>query len=159
MINKFDVQMLDKAMKHAHERSGCCKVAVGCVIYNPNTHNKVYGANRAIPNLCKTKGCLRLEKYGEDSKNHRNPDDCRAIHSEIDAIGRACKYGLHTHMATAYVTRYPCEACARALVSAGIARVVYGGTTRISEATQEIFNTVGIDVEFAEDWMEDDTDR
>ena len=159
MISNFDISMLNKAFKHAQEHSGCCKVAVGCAIYNPYTHNKTYGTNRAIPNLCKSKGCLRVEKYGEDSKNHRNPDDCRAIHSEIDAISRAARYGTQCHNATAYVTRYPCEACARALLSAGISRVVYGGTTKISELTAEIFDSLGVEVEFADGWKEDLTDR
>lgn len=160
MIEKFDIKMLDKAVTHAREHSGCQKVQVGCVIYNPETHNKVYGTNRAIPNLCKTKrGCLRIEKYGDDSKNHRNPDDCRAIHSEIDAISRAARYGTRTHNSVAYVTRYPCEACARALLTAGISRVVYGGTAEISETTQQIFDTFGVLVEFAKDWKEDLTDR
>lgn len=159
MIDKFDIDMLNKAFKHAQERSGCCKVAVGCVIYNPTTHNKTFGANRAIPNLCKTNSCLRVEKYGDDSKNHRNPEDCRAIHSEIDAISRAARYGTTTHMATAYVTRYPCEACAKALVGAGISRVVYGGTATISEQTKEILQTVGTEVEFADGWREDHSDR
>ena len=160
MIEKFDIKMLDKAAIHAKDHSGCLKVAVGCIIYNPETHSKTYGTNRTIPNLCKSdRGCLRVEKYGDDSKNHRNPSDCRAIHSEIDAISRAARYGNRTHNAVAYVTRYPCEACARALLTAGISRVVYGGTTQISELTQEIFDTFGVAVEFAKDWKEDLTDR
>ena len=79
---------LDFAQLFAKKNSGCRKVAVGSVIVKDGQMIS-FGANRAIPNLCKTpRGCLRIEKYGEDSKSHRNPEDCRAIHSEIDALSR-----------------------------------------------------------------------
>ena len=146
---------LDVAQAYANINSGCNKVAVGCAIVKDGRVVSL-GANRAIPNLCKVRGCLRVEKYGEDSKNHRNPEDCRAIHSEIDAIANARESLVG---ASIFVTRYPCEACARAIISAGISEVVYGGTTRISDQTLEMFESSKVRYTYVPDWKEDLSDR
>lgn len=150
---------LNIARAYAEQFSGCKKVAVGSVIVNGRGTVLALGANRAIPDLCKCRECLRVERYGEDSKAHRNPEDCRAIHSEIDAISNAAQTGTSLCGAAIYVTRYPCEACAKAIISAGISQVIYGGTARISEQTQEMFDRYGIANTYISDWMEDDSDR
>ena len=131
--NKF---YLDQADKYARKNTGCTKVHVGCVIVDPTTEKIVgIGANTSNPN-CKKKGvCHRVEVYGDNSKEHRLPSDCNAVHSEISALicaGRSAKDCV------AFVTRYPCEACARALAQAGIRRVVYGRTQEVSPLTKEI---------------------
>lgn len=149
---------LDIAYEYAHKRSGCKKVAVGSLMTNKRGAIISMGANRTIPDLCKCRGCLRVEKYGNDSKSHRNPEDCRAIHSEIDAITVAARVGVSTDDASIYVTRYPCEACARAIISAGIRHVVYGGTTKISDETRRMFDSNGVVCTYV-DWKEDDSDR
>lgn len=154
--NRFTV--LDLAYDFAMKYSGCKKVSVGSAIIKDGTVIGL-GANRTMPDLCKHRECLRIEKYGNDSKSHRNPEDCRAIHSEIDAITGAAQRGISTDGATIYVTRYPCESCARAIVSAGITKVVYGGSARISGPTEEIFDLYNIDVMYEPNWMEDNTDR
>ena len=152
-------QYLDMAYKYADCMSGCRKVAVGSVIVK-NGSIRSFGANQAIPDLCRgVGGCLRVAKYGNNSKEHRNPADCRAIHSEIDAICMAAKMGNDIDGSTIYVTRYPCESCAKAIVAAGIKTVYYGGTAQISPETQEIFETYGVDCYFIDNWREDHTDK
>lgn len=152
-------QYLDMAYKYADGMSGCRKVAVGSVIAKDGMLLS-FGANKAIPDLCHgVQGCLRVSKYGNDSKQHRDPADCRAIHSEIDAICMAARMGNNIDGATIYVTRYPCESCAKAIVAAGIKTVYYGGTAQISPVTQEIFGTYGVNCYFVENWHEDNTDR
>lgn len=140
--------LLNIANIYARVMSGCTKVTVGAVIVK---HGRIvsFGANRAVPDLCKTRGCLRVEKYGDNDKTHRSPADCRAIHSEVDAI---CNAREDLKGATIFVTRYPCEACARAIVSAGISRVVYGRQQSISEETAHIFEDAGVDVVWNKDW-------
>lgn len=147
---------LDTAQQYANINSTCRKVAVGCAIV-PREGVAVFGANRSVDVNCIVSGCLRVQKYGENGKQHRNPSDCRAVHSEVDAITRAAKWGVSTVGATAYVTRYPCEACARALVAAGISEVVYGRKAEISEETEAIFGFNGIKVIHAK-WDYDDTE-
>lgn len=149
---------LDMAYLYAQKTSGCCKVAVGSLIEKDSVVVAL-GSNQAMPDLCKSpRGCLRVEKYGEDSKVHRNPADCRAIHSEVDAICAAAMNGHSTKDATIFVTRYPCESCAKAIVAAGITQVIYGGTTNISEETQKILDAGHVDIVKVDGWREDNTD-
>ena len=151
---KSSTNYLRLASFYAKENSGCLKVSVGSVIV---LGGKVVGmgANRTDLNLCKSsRGCLRVEKYGNDAKDHRNPDDCRAVHSEIDAIS-SCPVDLTG--STIYVTRYPCEACARAIISSGITKVMYGRETPISDYTDRLFEFNHIEVVHVASYKEEDS--
>lgn len=155
-MNSINMLYLRTAGEYAKVFSGCTKVSVGsCIVKNDAIISM--GANRTCPNMCKTHGCLRVAKYGNNSKEHRNPDDCRAIHSEVDAIGRATKNGISLEGATIYVTRYPCEACARLIAASGIRMVVYGRHQYISKMTEEIFREAGVTCINYSDYQEDDT--
>lgn len=147
---------LDIAQLYANKLSGCQKVQVGSIIVGHDGKVLALGANRCVPDLCKYQGCLRVKKYGDDSKSHRNPEDCRAIHSEIDALS-----GLRQSAegATIYVTRYPCEGCAKAIIAAGIKTVYYGGTAKMSEQTQDMFGREGVNCFHVLGWKEDLSDR
>ena len=153
----FDLWCLDTANSFAGHFAGCTKVSVGSVIVDREGKILGAGANRAIPDKCKSEGCLRIKKYGEASKDHRLPSDCRAIHSEVDAISRVAKSCFSTRNCTIYVTRYPCEACARTIVAAGIKRVLYGRKQEISDETLEIFKSGGVFVARVDNWDEEDT--
>lgn len=154
MMRNSDYGWLRLASFYAKENTGCCKVAVGSAIVSKYGKLISLGANVAYPNTCKgNKGCLRVEKYGDNAKTHRNPDDCRALHSEINAITNA---QVDLSEATIYVTRYPCEACARAIVSAGISTVVYGRGQQISEETGRIFYNAEVEVVWRYEFEEED---
>lgn len=147
---------LEMARNYAKINSGCTKVRVGsCIVKNGSIVSM--GANRTMPNLCTMRGCLRVELYGDNSKLHRNPEDCRAIHSEVDAIGKACRNGISLDGATIFVTRYPCEACARLIVTSGIKKVVYGRNQKVSELTRKIFENASVECYNETDYKEDDT--
>lgn len=151
---------LSAAQKYADKRSGCCKVAVGSIITPDNdTKFQIFGCNRTLPVDCREAGCRRVALYGDDSKDHRLPSDCRAVHSEIDAIAQAARFGYSIHGSTIYVTRYPCEACARAIVAAGIKKVFYGREQEISEETQQIFAQGHVEVTHVDTWYYADTRR
>lgn len=129
MTNEYK---LWKAQQYANEHSSCAKVKVGVLIIDSNDRSH-YGANVTIPHVCTG-----------------NVDSCSfdghcisTIHAEIDAIVRA-KTSLH--MGTMYVTRYPCENCARAIVTAGISKVVYSRPTEISRRTKYILEAGGVEV-------------
>lgn len=149
--NRVVHRMLDAAQVFANFNSTCCKVKVGSVIFIPDLCVCIYGCNHGVHN-CVTNGCRRKMLYGEASKNHRLPSDCDSIHSEIDAIGKCAKSGLKTNGATIYVTRYPCENCARAIVAAGIKRVVYGRTETISDYTKQILEGGNVETCKVDDW-------
>lgn len=155
MYRLTDTDYLDFASLYADKASGCCKVAVGCVIVKDGQILS-FGANQTILSNCKSHGCYRMRRYGDDGKIHRNPEDCSSVHSEIDAIAHLRE---NAKGATAYVTRYPCEGCAKALVAAGISRVVYGGSTQTSLLTDRVMDANAIQITWIPDWKEDTTDR
>lgn len=134
--------LLNLAHFYATRFSGCTKVSVGSVITDGKGNILSLGANAAVPDLCKTNGCLRVTKYGENSKLHRAPEDCRALHSEIDAI---CHLQQSAAGGAIFVTRYPCEACARAIVAAGIKTVYYGRKQNPSSETMQIFDSADVE--------------
>ena len=145
-----DLMYLELADRNAKQGTGCLKVDVGCIITNQAGTILGEGVNTSNP-CCKDKGiCHRIELYGENSKLHRLPSDCNSVHSEINAIIDAGRKGKSCEGGIAYITRYPCEACARALVQAGIKKVVYGRTQEISELTKEVLK--GVKVVWRKDW-------
>lgn len=163
-----ETEIMELAYNYAKQRSGCVKVQVGAAITEkdfPVIYPMEFGTNVTYPVSCKEHGCRRQELYGEDSKNHRLPSDCRAIHAEIDCITKFCnsmkiaRYNIMDNLCM-IVTRYPCEACARAIVNTGfIKRVVYGGEQEISEETQKIFESANVEVVHINWKPEYDTDR
>lgn len=153
-----NMRMLSRAQSYADMNSTCAKVQVGSLIVTEN-YALISGCNHGIDRNCKSVGCHRIEKYGDSSKIHRLPSDCVAVHSEIDAICKAARQGLNLHRAIIFVTRYPCEACARAIVSAGIRKVVYGRKEKVSDMTEIMLHCAGVELEHVEDWDYSDDNR
>lgn len=153
-MGKNYFEALDQAQKYADTCSTCVKVKVGSMIM---TKDKVpiFGANHGVCD-CVHSGCRRIKLYGENSKEHRLPSDCDSIHSEVDAIATAAKQGARLAGATIYVTRYPCEACARAIAASGIACVVYGRKESMSEYSEQILRSYGVNIIKVESWERED---
>lgn len=147
---------LDMAQKYADEMSTCVKVKVGSVI-TTDTHG-ICGCNHGVSN-CKENGCRRIKLYGNASKEHRLPSDCDALHSEIDAISKAARRGVKLDGATIYVTRYPCESCARAIAESGISAVVYGRKEEVSDYTKEILENAGVEIFHIKSWEREDNNE
>lgn len=60
-------------------------------------------------------------------------------HAEANLVAFAARHGIKTHGKTVYVTHACCSGCAKALIQAGIAAVVYGnGTTSMPKEEFEI---------------------
>lgn len=152
---------LNKVQQYADCATGCKKMAIGTAIMKEDKGkmHKIYGANKVLFNECKERGCCRTEKYDEGSESYRNSGKCKAIHSEIDALCKCAKDGISTKGAVAMVTRYPCEACARALIDAGIGIVIYGRKQEMSKETKHLFETARIPVIWIKDWEYEDTER
>jgi len=109
----WDQYFLKLAML-ASERATCPRMHCGCVLVK---HKNVIstGYNGSIPGdeHCEDVGCLIVD-------NH-----CvRTVHAEMNALVQAAKRGHAIDGATAYVTNMPCTTCAKALITAGIERVV-----------------------------------
>ena len=97
---------------------------------------------------CKERGeCLR-KKLGIASGTRH--EMCYAVHAEQNAIIQAAKLGVSIEGATLYCTHQPCILCAKMIVNAGIARVVYGAGYPDAFAL-EIFREAGVTVECWQD--------
>lgn len=150
LLSKYGT-LLDRAQFHADVTSTCAKVQVGSLILTENFVS-ILGSNHGIERNCRRTLCNRIEKYGDDSKSHRLPSDCVSIHSEVDAICKAAKEGISLDKGVIFVTRYPCEACARAIAQSGIRKVVYGRKEKMSEMAANTLSTYNIEVIHVEDW-------
>lgn len=113
MRPSWDQYFLKLAML-ASERATCPRMHCGCVIER-DKHVLATGYNGSLPGLdhCEDVGCLIVD-------NH-----CiRTNHAEMNALMQAAKNGISVSGGNAYVTNMPCTTCAKALIGAGIKRVV-----------------------------------
>lgn len=150
--------ILTLADNYGKMNSTCTKTAVGCYIVAENDWRTVIskGANCGEEN-CKEIGCLRVELFGDNSKEHR--DTCRCNHSEIDALKNVPENKKELLKgATAFVTRYPCQNCMEQLAKAGIKSIVYGRPFEMDYASQKIAFDNGISVLHISDWNCDEND-
>jgi len=109
----WDEYFLKLAML-ASERATCPRMHCGCVLVK-NKDVVATGYNGSIPG----------DKHCEDTECLVVDNHCvRTVHAEMNALIQAAKRGHAIEGATAYVTNMPCTTCAKALVTAGIKRVV-----------------------------------
>ena len=110
---EWDEYFLKLAML-ASERSTCPRMHCGCILVR-NKNVIATGYNGSIPgdDHCENVGCLIID-------NH-----CvRTVHAEMNALIQAAKRGHAVDGSTIYVTNMPCTTCAKALITAGVKRVV-----------------------------------
>jgi dCMP deaminase len=109
----WDEYFLKLAML-ASERATCPRMHCGCILVK-NRFVLATGYNGSLPGHehCEDAGCLIVD-------NH-----CvRTNHAEINALVQAAIHGASVSGATAYITNMSCTTCAKALIAAGIKRVV-----------------------------------
>lgn len=109
----WDEYFLKLAML-ASERATCPRMHCGCVLVR-DRFVLATGYNGSLPGTphCDEEGCLIVDGH------------CvRTNHAEINALAQASRHGVSLDGATAYVTNMPCSACAKALIAAGVRRVV-----------------------------------
>jgi dCMP deaminase len=70
----------------------------------------------------------------------------RTIHAETNAIIQAALHGVSTKGATCYVTHFPCISCTKALINAGIDRLVYSTAYRIDENALDFLSAAKIEI-------------
>ena len=99
------------------ERATCPRARGGTVVTVQNriVSTGYAGAPTGLPH-CFDVGC----EIGEDDPGCR-----RTVHAEISAITFAARWGVSVAGGTLYTTYSPCYTCAKALINAGIAVVVY----------------------------------
>lgn len=72
-------------------------------------------------------------------------------HAEQNLVAFAAREGVRTAGCTVFVTHFPCSACARSLIQAGIVRIIAAlGTTSMPddefEAARVMFSEAGVEV-------------
>lgn len=102
---------------------------------------------------------VRLTAFNGPPRGVRDSEDRRerptkylyASHAEANLISFAAREGIRTKGCTVYVTHFPCSACARTLIQAGVNNVVIGpGTTSMPdgefEAARTMFDEAGVGI-------------
>ena len=131
----WDEYFLKLAML-ASERATCPRMHCGCVLVRKK-NVVATGYNGSIPgdDHCEDAGCIVVD-------NH-----CmRTNHAEMNALTQAAKLGNSVDGASAYVTNMPCTTCAKALIAAGIKRVVVFSDYHDTLATQ-FFAKAGVRID------------
>lgn len=111
-------------------RADCTRRQVGCVLVDADHRIIGTGYNGSEPGgpSCLAGECPRGQLTYDEVKAYSSYDDgpgkCHSTHAEMNALlfaRTSCKG------ATAYVTYAPCPTCDKALLAAGVSRVVVGG--------------------------------
>lgn len=130
----WDEYFLKLAML-ASERATCPRMHCGCVLVK-DRFVLATGYNGSLPGQphCEDVGCLIVD-------NH-----CvRTNHAEMNALIQAARHGVNTTGATAYITNMSCTTCAKALIAAGIKRVVVFSDFHDTLATQ-FYKDSGVEI-------------
>ena len=69
----------------------------------------------------------------------------RSLHAEQNCLLQAAKIGVASDGATMYVTCQPCNTCAKMIINAGVARVIYEGDYP-DDFSLELFRNSQMDV-------------
>ena len=118
------------------ERSTCDRALVGCVlVLEKRILTTGFNGSPAGQEHCDEAGHLIVDEH------------CvRTIHAETNAIIQAALHGVSTRGSTCYVTHLPCINCTKALINAGITRIVYGEAYRMDENAMAFLKAAGIEV-------------
>lgn len=129
-------EMLMQVARVMSQRSTCQRAKVGAVLsIEGRIISSGYGGTpKGVPH-CTTVNC----RVGGDPCR-------RTIHAEANAIAWAARSGVSTLGSTLHTTLSPCMDCAKLLINAGIARVVYDQAYRDLEP-MGLLSTLGIEVE------------
>ncbi|MBI5356078.1 hypothetical protein HZB78_00500 [Candidatus Collierbacteria bacterium] len=138
-----DIELMRRAAKIAGNTK--CWIGIGCVIakggkilvetWNETLEGEEYCQKFRNHRINKgpalqhkagpyhnNEGCIRHELKLSGGKD---AEKVCSIHAEVNAIAKAARQGIVVSGATIYVTSFPCLICMRAIVAAGIKKVVY----------------------------------
>lgn len=118
------------------ERSTCDRAFVGCVLVrDKRILTTGFNGSPAGIDHCEDVGHLMIDGH------------CiRTIHAETNAIIQAALHGISTRDAICYVTHFPCINCTKALINAGVDRIVYSVAYRKDENAVNFLNDAGIEL-------------
>ena len=139
-LNSTKSHLLDlRYLRMAHiwaENSYCTRRKVGALIVKDKMiiSDGYNGMPSGFPNVCEGEDGLTLP--------------C-VLHAEANAITKIARSGNNSDGATLYVTDSPCIECAKLIIQAGIRRVVYARSYRLTDGV-DLLLKAGISVEKVE---------
>ena len=118
------------------ERSTCDRALVGCVLVaDKRILTTGFNGSPAGQDHCDEIGHLMVDGH------------CvRTIHAETNAIIQAALHGISTRDSTCYVTHFPCINCTKALINAGVNRIVYSVGYRIDQNALDFLEAANIEL-------------
>lgn len=137
----WDTYFMDIA--HVVARRGNCRrrqVAALLVRERRVISTGYNGTPRGVRN-CSEGGCVRC---AGDVPSGRDLGECICAHAEENAIVQAAYHGIAVRDATLYCTLSPCLTCARMIINAGIAEVVYDDEYAFSAQTRALLAEAGV---------------
>ena len=131
-MEKFDKAYLEMAAVWARN-SYCKRRQVGALLVKDRMiiSDGYNGTPSGFENIC------------EDESGATKP---YVLHAEANAITKVAKSGNSSEGATLYVTASPCMECAKLIIQAGIKRVVYRDSYRLTDGI-ELLERAGIEFE------------
>lgn len=105
------------------ERSTCARRKVGAVLVKDRMvlSSGYNGAPKHVEH-CTPETCIRTKL---NIPSGERQEMCIGAHAEMNAISQASYHGICTKDATIYCTTQPCLYCSKAIINAGIKRIVY----------------------------------
>lgn len=138
----WDEYFLDIA-ELVSRRSSCLRRSVGAVLVKER-RILATGYNGAPTGLrhCLDLGCLREQQHVPSGERH---ELCRGLHAEQNSIIQAALHGVGVREATLYCTNHPCVICAKMIINAGVAKVIFreGYSDQLSD---EMLKEAGVSV-------------
>ena len=133
---QFDRSYLEMAAVWA-KNSYCARRQVGAILVKDRMiiSDGYNGTPSGFENVC------------EDENGVTKP---YVLHAEANAITKVAKSNNSSLGATLYITDSPCMECAKLIIQAGIARVVYARDYRLTEGV-DLLRRAGIEVVKFED--------
>ena len=125
-------------------RSTCDRGKIGCVIVRDRRILATgYAGSPSGTDQCDTHGHqMKTVTHADKSQS----EHCvRTIHSELSGLLQCARFGIATEGATVYVTMTPCINCAKALINAGIVKVIARKGYQTSSDTFDLFKQAGIE--------------
>ena len=128
---QFDRSYLEMASVWA-KNSYCTRRQVGAILVKDRMiiSDGYNGTPTGFENVC------------EDENGVTKP---YVLHAEANAITKVAKSNNSSQGATLYITDSPCMECAKLIIQAGIARVVYSRDYRITDGV-DLLRRAGIEV-------------
>ena len=114
------------------ENSYCKRRQVGALIVKDKMiiSDGYNGTPSGFPNVCENEEGLTFPYV---------------LHAEANAITKIARSGNNSDGATLYVTDSPCIECAKLIIQAGIVRVVYARSYRLSDGI-DLLREAGVEV-------------